>query len=88
MTTHINCRSFILFTLSLAILATLLSGTTHAQDRHAMTKADVETLVVELSNWGRWGKNDQLGALNLITPEKRKAAAKRPPSFLVHPFSI
>ena len=28
----------------------------------------------ELSNWGRWGKDDQRGMLNLITPEKTKAA--------------
>ncbi len=28
-----------------------------------------------LSNWGRFGERDQLGALNLITPEKRVAAA-------------
>jgi kynurenine formamidase len=28
-----------------------------------------------LSNWGRWGKDDQLGALNLITDEKRRQAA-------------
>ena len=27
------------------------------------------------SNWGRWGADDQLGTLNLITPEKRRAAA-------------
>ncbi len=29
----------------------------------------------ELSNWGRWGKDDQLGTINLITPAKRKASA-------------
>lgn len=29
-----------------------------------------------LSNWGRWGDDDLLGTLNLITPEKRKAAAE------------
>lgn len=29
----------------------------------------------ELSNWGRWGKQDELGALNLITPAKRRQAA-------------
>ena len=38
-----------------------------------------ETQVLEwfesLSNWGRWGGDDQLGCLNLITPEKRKRAA-------------
>ncbi|MBA3741976.1 cyclase family protein [Sporichthya sp.] len=28
-----------------------------------------------MSNWGRWGAEDQLGALNLITPEKRVEAA-------------
>ncbi|MGH9786676.1 MAG: hypothetical protein ACRD88_21110, partial [Terriglobia bacterium] len=28
----------------------------------------------ELSNWGRWGKDDQLGAANLITPAKRRQA--------------
>ena len=30
----------------------------------------------KLKNWGRWGKDDQLGALNLITPEKRVQAAQ------------
>ena len=30
----------------------------------------------ELSNWGRWGKDDQRGLLNLITPEKTKSALK------------
>ena len=28
-----------------------------------------------LSNWGRWGKDDQLGTLNLITDTKRAQAA-------------
>ena len=29
----------------------------------------------ELSNWGRWGPDDQRGTLNLITPEKTRQAA-------------
>lgn len=29
----------------------------------------------ELSNWDRWGPDDELGASNLITPAKRKQAA-------------
>jgi len=29
-----------------------------------------------LSNWGRWGPDDQIGTLNLITPEKARAAAR------------
>ncbi|MBT7361373.1 MAG: cyclase family protein, partial [Rhodospirillaceae bacterium] len=30
----------------------------------------------ELSNWGKWGKNDELGVLNYITPEDIANAAK------------
>jgi kynurenine formamidase len=30
----------------------------------------------ELSNWGRWGDDDEIGTLNFITAEKRVAAAK------------
>lgn len=48
---------------------------TPAMAQRKMNKADIEKLVVELSNWGRWGKDDQLGTLNLITPAKRKASA-------------
>jgi kynurenine formamidase len=29
-----------------------------------------------LSNWGRWGKEDQLGTINLITPQKRLEATR------------
>jgi kynurenine formamidase len=38
-------------------------------------KAKMEQWKKDLSNWGRWGKDDQIGALNLITPAKRKQAA-------------
>jgi kynurenine formamidase len=31
--------------------------------------------MTELSNWGKWGKDDQAGTVNLITNAKRKAAA-------------
>lgn len=42
---------------------------------HNVTKADLDRWKTELSNWGRWGKDDQIGTLNLITPAKRKQAA-------------
>jgi kynurenine formamidase len=42
---------------------------------HTVTQADMDRWKVELSNWGRWGKDDQKGTLNLITPGKRKEAA-------------
>jgi len=41
---------------------------------HAVTAAQFERWKTELSNWGRWGKDDQIGALNLITPAKRRQA--------------
>jgi kynurenine formamidase len=40
-----------------------------------VSKAEYEKWKTELSNWGRWGKDDQLGAINLITAAKRKQAA-------------
>ena len=46
-----------------------------AQSPQKLTKADIDHWMTELSNWGRWGKDDQVGAVNLITPAKRKRAA-------------
>ena len=40
-----------------------------------VTQAEYERWQTELTNWGRWGKDDELGTLNLITPSKRKQAA-------------
>ncbi len=42
---------------------------------HVVNQADMDRWKVELSNWGRWGKDDQKGTLNLITAAKRKQAA-------------
>ena len=36
---------------------------------------DVLSYLRDRNNWGRWGDDDQLGAINLITPEKRVQAA-------------
>lgn len=43
-----------------------------AQDK--VDKATVDRWMKELSNWGRWGKDDQMGTVNLITAAKRKQA--------------
>jgi kynurenine formamidase len=40
-----------------------------------LDKAMLDRWMQELSNWSRWGKDDQMGTVNLITPAKRKAAA-------------
>ncbi len=40
-----------------------------------MTTAAVAGLHEQLSNWGRWGPDDERGALNFITPDVTAAAA-------------
>src|SRR2546421_704977 len=36
--------------------------------RPVVSQAQYDAWQKELSNWGRWGPDDQLGTLNLITP--------------------
>jgi len=40
------------------------------------TEQEVRSWIRERRNWGRWGKDDQRGAMNLVTPAKRVAAAR------------
>ncbi|MEZ5366826.1 MAG: cyclase family protein [Bryobacterales bacterium] len=54
--------------------AALSCGPT-ASTRETVTKATVDGWMEQLSNWGRWGSDDQIGTVNLITPQKRKLAA-------------
>ena len=44
-------------------------------DRRVPTQEEVHSFLEQRTNWGRWGKDDELGAINLITPEKRVRAA-------------
>jgi kynurenine formamidase len=45
-------------------------------ERPLPTEQEVLGWIRQRRNWGRWGKDDQLGAINLITPAKRAAAAR------------
>lgn len=56
---------------SLSSGAALQGGGAHP----LVTPAEYERWQTELTNWGRWGPDDEMGALNLITPTKRKTAA-------------
>ena len=42
----------------------------------APSEHEVIDYLKTLSNWGRWGAEDELGTINLITPAKRAAAAR------------
>jgi len=41
----------------------------------APPRGEIETAYAARRNWGRWGADDQRGAANLMTPQKRAAAA-------------
>jgi kynurenine formamidase len=45
-----------------------------ALDADTLDPAWFASTYEQVKNWGRWGPDDQLGALNLITPERRAAA--------------
>jgi kynurenine formamidase len=68
-------------TFAITLLVASLLGLTAQQlssqtaPTRAITAAQYESWKKDLSNWGRWGKDDQIGALNLITAAKRKEAA-------------
>jgi kynurenine formamidase len=45
-------------------------------DHPLPTAAEVNEWYTTRRNWGRWGPNDEVGAINMITAEKRRAAAE------------
>lgn len=59
--------------MAIPVIPVAYSHTTAAEE---VDKARFDEWMKTLSNWGRWGRDDQLGALNLITPAKRVAAAR------------
>jgi kynurenine formamidase len=60
---------------TIAIAAAASAVQQPAASRQPVTKEQFERWKTELSNWGRWGKDDEIGTLNLITPAKRRQAA-------------
>ena len=61
--------------IKLAMMLVLTTSYVGAQAQGEVTLEDIDGWMTELSNWGRWGRQDQLGAINLITPLKRRQAA-------------
>jgi kynurenine formamidase len=59
--------------LAVGVFIPYAHSTTDARPTIA-TEADYNRALKELSNWGRWGNDDELGAANLITTAKRKQA--------------
>ena len=71
-------RAVVLPVSMILVTALMLERPHVAQATDALPPLTTTTLkqwMSALSNWGRWGEGDQLGTLNLITPEKRRQAA-------------
>ena len=77
---RVSTRSLSTLVSSLIGLLVVGGAVTHdAQNQNSArpaiaTTGDFQRAMKELSNWGRWGEKDELGAANLITPAKRKQA--------------
>ena len=63
----------------LAAFAALAAGCSAAVDtqepRRPHNLEEFDAMFQEINNWGRWGADDELGAMNLITPQKTRDAA-------------
>lgn len=46
------------------------------EKKGSWTAEEFDKMFNDLSNWGRWGKEDELGAVNMVTTEKTKQALK------------
>ena len=61
---------------ALAALAIGCSATVDTQEpRRPRNVEEFDAMFQELNNWGRWGADDELGTMNLITAEKTREAA-------------
>src|SRR5262249_4410812 len=69
---EVRMRQVLLF---VGVFAVAVAALAQQSSSHTpVNKAQVDRWMTDLSNWGRWGKEDQLGALNLITPAKKREA--------------
>jgi kynurenine formamidase len=63
--------AFIAVGLSIGLLA---QGAPGGAARFPRNAEEFDQLFQQVSNWGRWGKDDQMGSANLLTEAKRKQA--------------
>jgi kynurenine formamidase len=60
--------------LSAVVLASAVAVGAQPAGRAPRNAAEFDALFQQVKNWGRWGPDDQLGSVNLITPATRKQA--------------
>jgi hypothetical protein len=55
-------RSRLVGAACLAIAVAVVPGSSQTRDRAPHNAAEFDTLFQQVKNWGRWGKDDQLGS--------------------------
>jgi kynurenine formamidase len=66
--------SITMLALALALPAAAV-GQAHPDALQPVSRGEFDAWFEQVKNWGRWGADDSLGTLNLITPAVRRAAA-------------
>ena len=74
MTNALN-RFIFAIVLGFSVSACGVSSLTQPETREPISIEQHHQWMEELSNWGRWGDDDELGAANLMTEAKRREAA-------------
>jgi kynurenine formamidase len=69
-----NSAVMIRLLLFLALLTVGFAAPPTEEPRAPRNAAEFDDLFHQVSNWGRWGKDDQLGSVNLVTAAKRRQA--------------
>ncbi|MBM62905.1 MAG: cyclase [Acidobacteria bacterium] len=67
-------KSTIVLLLALLLLVPVTDAL--GQGAESVSRTDFNRWMKEISNWGRWGSDDERGTLNLITNERRLAATQ------------
>ena len=63
-------------------------GTAKSSQKKRITRADLRNAARKLSNWGKWGKDDEIGALNYVGSEEIVAAARLVSSGKVYSLAL
>src|SRR5207244_12847032 len=67
--------SGIVFFVILLVMSATACGPQSTVADHKVSPQQFDQWKKYLNNWGRWGKDDEIGTMNFITPAKRKQAA-------------